>query len=118
MARARSDLAFARSPLPEGAVYEDLCFHAQQAVEKGLKALLAMKDVEYPWLHDLGELVGLVRAHWPNLLSPNEELVELSPYAVEARYDDAWSPDPREARRALDLAEQLHALVARTVNAC
>ncbi len=29
--RARSDLALAKIPLPEGALYEDLCFHAQQA---------------------------------------------------------------------------------------
>ncbi|HVT02768.1 MAG TPA: HEPN domain-containing protein [Thermoanaerobaculia bacterium] len=39
LARARSDLAIARSPLPEGAFLEDLCFHAQQAAEKALKAV-------------------------------------------------------------------------------
>jgi len=36
-------------------------------------------------------------------------LLELSPYAVEARYDEAWSPDGAEARRALDVAERVHA---------
>lgn len=39
MARARGDLAIAKAPLPEGAFYEDLCFHAQQAAEKALKAV-------------------------------------------------------------------------------
>ncbi len=39
LARAEGDLALARVPLPEGAFYEDLCFHAQQAAEKALKAV-------------------------------------------------------------------------------
>jgi HEPN domain-containing protein len=32
---ALADLAMAESPLPKGAMYEILCFHAQQAAEKG-----------------------------------------------------------------------------------
>lgn len=39
LARAKGDLAIAEAPLPEGAFYEDLCFHAQQAAEKALKAV-------------------------------------------------------------------------------
>jgi len=39
LARAKSDLAIAKAPLPQGAIYEDLCFHAQQAAEKALKAV-------------------------------------------------------------------------------
>lgn len=39
------------------------------------------------------------------------ELLELSPYAVEARYDEAWAPDMQEARRALDV----HAMAQRVL---
>ena len=39
LARAKGDLALAEIPLPKGAFYEDLCFHAQQAAEKALKAV-------------------------------------------------------------------------------
>ncbi len=39
LARAKGDLAIAEAPLPDGAFYEDLYFHAQQAAEKALKAL-------------------------------------------------------------------------------
>lgn len=39
LARARGDLALARVPLPAGGFYEDLCFHAQQAAEKAIKAV-------------------------------------------------------------------------------
>jgi hypothetical protein len=69
-----------------------------------------MKDVQYPWRHDMGELMELVRIHYPNMDLPTEEFMELSPYAMEARHDDIWTPDPGEARRALALAEQVHAL--------
>ena len=37
LARAESDLALARMPLPEESYYEDLCFHAQQAAENKSK---------------------------------------------------------------------------------
>ena len=39
LVRAKGVLALAEVPLPEGAFYEDLCFHAQQAAEKALKAV-------------------------------------------------------------------------------
>jgi len=39
LARAKGDLALASAPLPPGGFYEDLCFHAQQAAEKALKAI-------------------------------------------------------------------------------
>ncbi len=32
LTRAKADLALAKAPLPAGGLYEDLCFHAQQAV--------------------------------------------------------------------------------------
>ena len=35
---ARSDLSLARIPLPENVLLETLCFHAQQAAEKSIKA--------------------------------------------------------------------------------
>ena len=35
------------------AILDTVCFHAQQAVEKSLKAILAFHDVSYPWRHDL-----------------------------------------------------------------
>jgi len=34
---------------------------------------------------------------------------------VEARYDEAWAPDADEARRALSVAESVHAVVSRMV---
>lgn len=33
---AEADIEMARVPLPRRAMYEQLCFHAQQAVERGV----------------------------------------------------------------------------------
>jgi len=51
--RARSNLAQARVRCPE--VYlEDLCFNAQQAADKAIKALLIAHGVRFPYVHDIG----------------------------------------------------------------
>ena len=57
LARAKGDLAIAAADLPEGAFLEDLCFHAQQAAEKALKALYVFYNIKFRYTHDLDELV-------------------------------------------------------------
>ena len=53
---ARSNLAMAKNRVPE--VYlEDLCFEAQQAAEKAIKAVMIMRNIEFPkrvWLEREG----------------------------------------------------------------
>ena len=56
LARAEGDLALARAPLPEGAFYEDLCFHAQQAAEKSLKAVYQYFGKRFRYTHDLASI--------------------------------------------------------------
>lgn len=57
LARAKGDLALARVSLPEGGFYEDLCFHAQQAAEKALKAVYVSRGWTFRYIHDLEELI-------------------------------------------------------------
>jgi HEPN domain-containing protein len=115
LAKASHDLIAARATLATGEALDMVCFHAQQAAEKSLKALLALKDVVYPWRHDIGELLKLVREHFPGVDLAQEDLLGLSPFAVEARYDIAWAPDDGEARKALAIAERAHETVSRAV---
>jgi len=64
------------------------CFHAQQGIEKCLKAVLALHGVAFRKTHDLDELVDLlVTCHIPH---PFEEtaLSVMNPYAVLMRYED------------------------------
>ena len=49
----------AKSQLP-GVYLEDLCFDAQQAAEKAIKAVMLQRNVEFPYVHDLGRLLSLL----------------------------------------------------------
>ncbi|MBI3181588.1 MAG: HEPN domain-containing protein [Myxococcales bacterium] len=57
--RARSNLLQAQAQA-EGVYLEDLCFQAQQASEKAIKALLLHRGIRFPHVHDLGRLLGLL----------------------------------------------------------
>lgn len=62
-------------------------FHAQQAVEKCLKAVLARHAVAVRKTHDLHALMDLLADH--NLPVPpmRTEIIELNPFAVILRYE-------------------------------
>ena len=60
-------------------------FHAQQAVEKLLKAWLALLGKIYPRIHDLTELLEMVKTRDPSA-ARFDALVEFTPYAVQFRY--------------------------------
>jgi HEPN domain-containing protein len=66
-----------------------VCFHAQQAVEKCLKAVLFTHQIEFRRTHNLVELAGLLRKTGIKVPIEDSELDMLNPYAVEFRYDDA-----------------------------
>ena len=62
------------------------CFHAQQAVEKSLKAVLSANGIEFRSTHDLVTLLDLLQDNDVPAPPAAEQLDELNPYAVEARY--------------------------------
>lgn len=63
-----------------------LLFHLQQAVEKFLKALLSLHHINFPKIHDIGELIELCEEAGVTLPEYVEEFISLTPYAVEFRY--------------------------------
>jgi HEPN domain-containing protein len=84
---ARDDDFAARSLLPvEDVADAILGFHAQQAVEKSLKAVLASADVQFPYTHDLDGLIELCRGHGLEIPDALEDADQLSPYGVRMRY--------------------------------
>lgn len=99
MKNARADLAMARIGLPEGAMYEQLCFFAQQAVEKSIKALLLHLAIDFPFTHSIQFLVSLLPSD-VGALPVFEEASILTPYAVLTRY-----PGELEAVTAEDYSE-------------
>lgn len=85
LARARSDLIIAEAQLT-GARIEDLCYHAQQAAEKALKAVLLKRTDRFPYIHDVAELLNQVQKAGMHIPDEVLDAAELTPYAVEGRY--------------------------------
>lgn len=106
MARARGDLAIARVPLPEQAFYEDLCFHAQQAAEKALKAVYQHHGWSFRYTHDLEELISGLKEKGLDLPPDVIEADALTGFAWEARYPGFGEPVTKEEyEEALQQAE-------------
>ncbi len=111
---ARSDLAYATAPRPLDGLPETLCFHAQQAAEKSIKAVLVARRVPVPRTHNLKTLLEVLP---PSFLVPSEveEAVGLTDYAVVTRYPGDFEPVDEEeylqaiahARNVLAWAEKV-----------
>ncbi|WP_211363082.1 HEPN domain-containing protein [Thermochromatium tepidum] len=109
LSRARDDAFVVRRLMADAAVPAwVLGFHAQQAVEKALKAVLSATGVAYPRTHNLVMLVELLRATCA--LPPDaDEFGRLTPFGVVMRYEDVAVDTP-----PLD-ATWLDAIVSRTI---
>ena len=118
---AEADLANARSlslHRDENTAPSGAAFHAQQAVEKVLKALLIWHGIDYPPKHDLGLLVSLLPA---SAAIKALTIAGLTVYAVELRYvagtvdpmDLVERPTWDEADEAIGIAELAVATVRR-----
>jgi len=95
--RAKSNLERAKAGrICEDILYEDLCFDCQQAVEKALKALLISINREFPPTHSIARLLELIEDTGINIPDEVKNAVELTDYAVKARYLVRWNPLPKK----------------------
>ncbi|MDX9867507.1 MAG: HEPN domain-containing protein [Kiritimatiellia bacterium] len=103
---AKSDLALASVKKTKSIRYEHLCFHAQQAAEKAVKAVLLSQGFDVPRTHDLSFLVDLL----PLTALPPPSLLllpVLTKYAVHHRYPGQDLPvDRRAYLKAIELAQE------------
>lgn len=113
--RAKSNLTRAQlgRQLPD-ILYEDLCFDIQQAVEKALKGLMDLFEIDIPRTHSIGYLMKLIeesgKVRVPERL---KEAAILTDYAVTTRYPGDWEPiDEAEYKRALALAQEVYRWVS------
>lgn len=106
-----SDLQTARLVLGGDGPFDTACFHAQQAVEKYLTALLAYAGRTVPRTHNLEDLVGPCESLFPDLELDEVELSELTPFAVELRYDFEFWPTRDDTADAIGTVEQVRQAV-------
>ncbi len=115
LAKADNDLMTASHTLkldPECPT-EAVCFHAQQCVEKYIKALLISRAIAFPKIHDIHKLRTLL----PSRLRPKLDLKSqnrLTDYATVRRYPGG-GPDILlpEARQAVAVARRVRREVRR-----
>lgn len=108
---AREDLAAAQSVLASG-IWNQVCFHSQQCVEKALKSALSQGPQPLPKTHSIAELV----ARLPLILTATlpATTMDLDAYYVPTRYPDALPgmlptglPAESDAREAFNIAQQV-----------
>ncbi len=105
MKKADADLDMAGRALRGKRKHPDSgCYHAQQAAEKYLKALLVARGVEFPKTHDLVILNQLCVSNGILTAFAEDPLDFLSAFAIRVRYPGG-EPDLEEARKAIVIAK-------------
>lgn len=112
--KAEADLATSRRELQasDDPNYDAVCFHAQQCVEKLMKALLISLNITPPKTHQLLALHNLLKpvcAEWNPRI---EDLRYLTRAAVDFRYPGE-SADFEEAEEAIAIASNLRDILVR-----
>jgi HEPN domain-containing protein/predicted nucleotidyltransferase len=101
--RARSNLRRAAERL-EGVYLEDLCYDAQQAAEKAIKAVLIAQGVRFPFVHDLEALFVALEESGQAVPEEVRQAGWLSRFSRGARYPTATVVDEPEHDRAVAAA--------------
>lgn len=105
MNRARSNLVLAQNRIPD-AYLEDLCFDAQRAAEKAIKAVMIARGIEFPYVHDLGSLLSLLEEIEEPVPEAIRTAVSLTTYATATRYPNTGAPvTEQEYQDAVAIAE-------------
>lgn len=86
-----SNLARAKARIPD-AYLEDLCFDAQPAAEKAIKAVLLKKKATFPYAHDLARLLTLLEELREEIPEEVRQAENLTRYAVVTHYPGLAEP--------------------------
>jgi len=107
--QAQSNLTKAREGSHVAGIYlEDLCFDAQQAAEKAIKALLIHLDTPFPHVHDLGLLLSIVERRGREVPPAIRQVARLTRYAVVTRYPGLAEPVTKEEyEEAVSIASEV-----------
>jgi HEPN domain-containing protein len=90
LARAAEDELASRSLLSVAGITDSaIGFHAQQAVEKAIKAVVSARQVEYLYVHDIDGLIELAQTNGIEIPGELPGADYLTPFAVRLRYGAA-----------------------------
>lgn len=105
---ASADLQVAKLTDDERIAPQIAAFHAQQAAEKALKALLVQQQIDFPRTHSIGVLLALLEEAGISGVQDLIDATGLTRYAVSTRYPGEEEPVGRaEAQEAAGLATRV-----------
>ena len=87
--------------------YFTAAFHAQQAVEKFLKAFLVRHQIPFPKTHDIQDLLKLAARMDSTIERELASAATMTPFGVEFRYPGDETADHETARQALEEAHRV-----------
>ena len=86
-----------------------VAFHAQQCIEKSLKAILSFHDLKIPRIHDLRKLYSTVSDTEKNLLIDSDLIDQLNQVYIDTRYPADFGLMP-EGKPSITKANEFHKL--------
>ncbi len=107
--RAKSNMARAKAGrVSPDILYEDLCYDAQQAVEKAFKSVCIICEIVFPKTHDIAYLIELLEKGGVEVPENLQNAKLLTGYAVETRYPGDYEPvDEEDLRKAIEIAKEV-----------
>ncbi len=115
--KAHLDFRTVERLIAEDPFRDIVAFHAQQAAEKYLKALLTRHQIEFPKTHELRRLLELLSEVEPRLAASLTDVKWLDPFGVEVRYPgDRPDTLPGDEKRARELAKLVRDSVLAVLN--
>ena len=85
----------------------NMCFHAQQCVEKMVKAAMLFEGKNIIQTHDLGLLINNLSSGW-DIKTLISNMINLTKYAVSGRYPVSDKILQNDAKEAYDLAQRAY----------
>jgi HEPN domain-containing protein len=91
-------------------IFDAICYHSQQSVEKYIKSVMQENEVQINKTHDLVYLVDRIMTEIPEMKQLMLGLTELNSWAVEVRYPGVEATKT-EADSALETAKEIRKII-------
>jgi HEPN domain-containing protein len=106
--KADEDATAVRELAGNGRVADSVVgFHAQQAIEKWLKAVIAASGTTFDRTHDLDLLIEKAHDAGHQLPVDADDVIALTQYAVPFRYDDLLNSEPLDREDVVTLVDRI-----------
>lgn len=106
--KAKSDATAAREFVGNSDITDEIIgFHAQQAIEKWLKAIIAGRGETFERTHDLRRLIRVAAHDLENAPFDVDAVVALTQYSAPLRYEDLLDAEPLDREATVGLVDEV-----------